>query len=180
MINTIDISILNYIASHLHTNLLDKIMPLITYLGDKGFIWILIAVILIISQKYRKVGFVLLGALLLSTMLGEGILKHIIRRLRPCATIPASKLLITKPLSFSFPSGHTTSSFAAASVLSKFIHKYKFAFFILASAIAFSRVYLYVHYPSDILGGIVLGLICAKITIFYYNKLNDKSIVKSN
>ena len=123
-----------------------------------------------INKKYRKIGFMALAALILSTILGEGILKHVVKRTRPCANITAVNLLITKPLSYSFPSGHTTSSFAVAGVLAKYFKEYAIEFFSLAILIAFSRLYLYVHYPTDVLAGIVLGLMCSMIIIYLFNK----------
>lgn len=104
----------------------------------------------------------------ISEILGEEILKHIFKRIRPSAV----NLLIAKPVSYSFPSGHATSSFAAAGVLVKYFKKYAFEFLSLASLIAFSRSYLYVHYLTDVLAGIVLGLICSAITIYLSNKVN--------
>ncbi|WP_309244991.1 phosphatase PAP2 family protein [Clostridium tagluense] len=147
-------------------------MVISTYLGNGGMIWIIISALLIISKKYRKIGFMAISALILSTILGDGILKHVVKRIRPSASIPAVNLLIVKPLSYSFPSGHTTSSFAVAGVLAKYFKDYTLEFFSLASLIAFSRLYLYVHYPTDVLAGIILGLICSGIIIYVFNKVS--------
>ena len=172
LIQKFDSSILLYIKDNMHGNIMDKIMVGITALGDNGVIWIIMAIILMISKKYRKIGFMALLALLLSTILGEGILKHVVHRIRPSADIPAVDLLIAKPLSYSFPSGHTTSSFAVAGVLAKYFKNYAIEFLSLASLIAFSRLYLYVHYPTDVLGGVLLGLICSGIIIYLFDKVN--------
>lgn len=169
LIQRFDSSILLYIKNNLHNPVMDKTMIIITSLGNGGGIWIIIAALLMINKKYRKIGFMALGALLLSTILGEGILKHLVQRIRPSADIPAVNLLIAKPLSYSFPSGHTTSSFAVAGVLAKYFKKYAVEFFSLAFLIAFSRLYLYVHYPTDVLAGMVLGLICSEIIIYLFN-----------
>ena len=171
LIQRFDSSILLYIKDNMHSPMMDRIMVIITTLGDGGVIWIIIAVPLIISKKYRKIGFMALGALTLSTILGEEILKHVVQRIRPSADISAANLLISNPLSYSFPSGHTTSSFAVAGVLAKYFKKYALVFFTLAAVIAFSRLYLYVHYPTDVLAGAVLGLICSGIVIYMFNKL---------
>ncbi len=165
LLQNIDNSILLFIKNNMHSNIMDKVMIAITALDNGGAIWIIIAVLLMINKKYRKISFVVLGALLLSAILGEGILKHVIQRIRPSADIPAINMLIAKPLSYSFPSGHTASSFAGAAVLSNYLKKYKLVFFGLASLIAFSRLYLYVHYPTDVLAGIILGLICSRVSI---------------
>lgn len=172
LIQNVDNSILLYIKNNMHGHMMDRAMVIVTSLGNKGFIWIIIAVLLIINKKYRKIGFIALGALILSTILGEGILKHVVQRIRPSADISAVNLLISKPLSYSFPSGHTASSFAVTGVLVKYFKKYAPGFWILASLIAFSRLYLYVHYPTDVLGGIILGLICSNVVIYVFSKFS--------
>lgn len=176
LIQRLDNSILFFINNNMHNPILDKVMVVFTSLGNNGFIWIIIALLLISKKKYRNIGVMVLGALLLGTILGDGILKPLFHRLRPSADIAPSKLLIVKPMSYSFPSGHTTSSFAAAGVLSKYLKKYAFEFFILASLIAFSRMYLFVHYPTDVLGGIFLGLVCSRIIIFLFSKIKNNKM----
>ena len=171
LVQKFDNSILFFIKANMHGHNMDKIMVVSTCLGDGGIIWIIISLILIINKKYRKIGFMALAALLLSTILGEGILKHVFQRIRP-SDIPAANLLITKPLSYSFPSGHTTTSFAVAGVLAKYLKNYALEFFTLASLIAFSRLYLYLHYPTDVLAGVVIGLICSRVIIYLSNKFN--------
>lgn len=173
LIQKFDRSILLYIKDNMHGPIMDKVMVISTYLGNRGLIWIVIIVSLMISKKYRKIGFIALLALILSTILGEGILKHLVKRIRPSANIPAGNLLIAKPLSYSFPSGHATSSFSVAGVLAKYFKKYAIEFFSLASLISFSRLYLYVHYPTDVLAGIVLGLICSGIIIYVFDKVSN-------
>lgn len=168
LIQKYDNFILLFIKNNMHSEIMDKFMVIITSLGNGGVIWIVTAVILMINKKHRRVGFMALGALLLCTMLGEGIIKHLVQRIRPSADIPAINLLIAKPLSYSFPSGHTASSFSVAGVLEKYFKNYAIELFTLASLIAFSRLYLYVHYPSDVLAGIVLGLICSRIIIYLF------------
>ena len=172
LIQRFDSSILLYIKDNMHGPIMDKVMVISTNIGDGGMIWLIIVALLMINKKYRKIGFMALAALILSTILGEGILKHVVRRIRPSADIPAVNLLIAKPLSYSFPSGHTASSFAVAGVLAKYFKDYALEFFSLASLIAFSRLYLYVHYPTDVLSGIVLGLICSGIIIYFFDKMN--------
>lgn len=164
-IQTIDNFILLFIKDNMHGAIMDKVMVIITYLGNGGMTWIIIAALLMINKKYRKIGFIALGALILSTILGEGILKHLVKRIRPSADIPAVNLLIAKPLSYSFPSGHTTSSFAVAGVLAKYFKKYALEIFSVAFLIAFSRLYLYVHYPTDVIAGIIIGILCSKLIL---------------
>lgn len=167
-IQNIDINILYFIQNHIQNKFLDPIMIFITSLGNLGFIWILISLLLIISKKYRKIGILTLSALILNTILGEGILKHIIERPRPFTTYENLHIIITKPSSYSMPSGHASASFAAAFMLSYFFKNIKGYIFALAALIAFSRLYLLVHYPSDVLCGILLGYISYLIVIKVY------------
>lgn len=174
LIQNIDNFILICIKNNMNSHIMDKAMTAITYLGNGGAVWILIAVLLIINKKYRKIGFIVLAALILSEVLGDVILKNVFQRIRPSANIPAANLLISKPLSYSFPSGHSASSFAAAGVLAKYFKKHAFVFLSLASLIAFSRLYLYVHYPTDVLAGVILGLICSKTVIHIFKRICKK------
>lgn len=154
----VELSILNWIQS-LRTPIGDFIVPLITKLGNMGMIWILLTVVLMIPKKTRRSGAILLAALCVDLILCNGILKNLIGRIRPCDVNSQVQLLIARPHDFSFPSGHTASSFAAVAALylagEKKLWKPALA---LAVLIAFSRLYLYVHYPTDIIGGVVVGL----------------------
>jgi len=172
LIQKFDSSMLLYIKDNMHGPIMDKVMVISTYIGNGGMVWIIIIALLMISKKYRQIGFMALAALILSIILGDVVLKNVVKRIRPSATIPAINILIAKPLSYSFPSGHTTSSFAVAGVLAKYFKDYALEFFSLSSLIAFSRLYLYVHYPTDVLAGIVLGLICSGIIIFLFDKVS--------
>lgn len=169
IIQNIDLMGLKFIQEFLHYPVLDKLMIFITTLGNGGGIWITVAVYLLLNKKYRKIGIMSIIALVLVTILGEGLMKHIVQRLRPFADYPTFQLIIAKSSLYSFPSGHTASSFAVAGVLSKEFKKYRVGIFSFASLIAFSRIYLFVHYPSDIVGGIILGLFSAWITYELFN-----------
>lgn len=150
-------------------------MILATYAGDKGFIWLLMASILLINRKTRYVGLLTLIVMIVTAIIGEGILKHIFLRQRPYDEFPFVDLLIGKYKSFSFPSGHAASSFASAYMLSKYLKKYALVFWSIAGLISFSRVYLFMHYPSDVLAGMLLGLICGiLISSIYEHKIKDK------
>ena len=172
LINVFDIGVIEFIQNNLHNPTMDKIMILITGLGDAGLIWILIGLALLISKKYRKVGFMVLGALALGAIIGEGILKNIIQRDRPFVSIEGIDMLIKAPTSYSFPSGHTTSSFAAAGVLSINFKNKSIYIFTLAMLIGFSRIYLGVHFPTDIFAAIILGLSCSYLSVFIGRKIS--------
>jgi len=155
--------ILNIIKRYVHNKYLDIIMPITTVMGNLGVIWILIAIILILDKPYRVVGNSIILTLIISTIVGEGIIKHIVRRVRPCNKLENINAISLKPKSYSFPSGHTLSSFAAAEMLSMYFTEYKLLFMLIAFLIALSRLYLYVHYPTDVISGIIIGVICSKI-----------------
>lgn len=174
ILESFDNAILLFINNMLHNPVLDKLMVFITSLGNLGLIWIAISLILISIKKYRTIGLISIGALIISSILGEGILKHLIQRPRPNGEINGITMLISKPITYSFPSGHTSSSFAAALVLSRYFKKFSWIFWGLAVAIAFSRLYLYVHFPSDILGGAILGLISGGIAIKISERIKEK------
>ena len=137
----------------------DVLMPFITSFGNGGVIWIVLTVILLLIPKTRKTGLILGAALILDGILCNLLLKNLVRRIRPCDIKDAVRLLIPYPSDYSFPSGHTAVSFAAASALYFAGEKYLWkAALVLAAFIAFSRMYLYVHYPTDVLGGVLVGI----------------------
>lgn len=173
--NTLDRNILDFIQRNMRNSFVDSIMPFITALGDAGIVWIILCIILLITKKYRKAGIVCALSLIITAILGEGIIKNIIQRARPFMSDENLVLLIAKPKTFSFPSGHTASSFAAAAALAGYIKPYGKLFFIPAALIAFSRLYLYVHFPSDVIAGIILGIVGFKLAETLYNKvINSK------
>ncbi len=170
----IDKGITDAIHFGLQNKIFDTMMPFITRLGDAGFIWIAISIILICTKKYRKVGITSLLAISIGTILTEGVIKHLVERVRPIIAYPIDNPLIKLPISFSFPSGHTASSIAVAYVLSTYIKRYKFYFISLAILIGFSIIYLYVHYFSDVLGGAVVGLVSGILAVYIMGKINKQ------
>lgn len=157
VITEIDFKILDYIHSHMSCGVLDFIMPKITFLGNAGLIWIIAAIIMLIIKKYRRNGGELAVSLIGCVLIGNLLLKNLVARARPCWINEAVNMLIAVPQDYSFPSGHTMSSFAAAAVIMHMNRKLGVAAYVLASLIAFSRLYLYVHFPTDIIAGAVIG-----------------------
>lgn len=155
---TLELNILDWIQT-LHTSAGDSLMVFITNLGNSGFIWILLDILLLIFPKTRRVGAAMAFALILELILCNGVLKPLVGRTRPFDINTDVALLISPPADFSFPSGHTASGFAAASALCFAKSRLRFPALILAALIAFSRLYLYVHFPSDVLAGILLGVL---------------------
>ena len=154
-----ELSFLDNIQSYLRCDFLDAVMPVITTLGNGGVIWIVCAVVLLLIPKTRKIGVVLAVSLAIEALCCNVILKPLAARIRPFDMNTAVQLLISPPTDFSFPSGHTGAAFAAASALFFCKNRLWIAALVLAILIAFSRLYLYVHYPTDVLGGILLGIL---------------------
>lgn len=164
-INKFDNYILCTIKKYVQNKYLDILMPIITSMGNLGVIWIMIAIIILLDSKHRLAGYMVIFTLIISTIIGEGIIKNIVRRVRPCNKYNNVRLLISRPISYSFPSGHTLSSFAVAEVLSMNYAQYRFIFMGIAVLIALSRLYLHVHYPTDVLASIILGTLCSKVIL---------------
>ncbi len=169
-IQSLDWQILHFIRDSLACPFLDFIMPKLTLLGDKGIVWIAISLVLLCTKKYRKCGVLCLCGMLAGLLIGNVALKNLIARPRPC-WIENVGLLVKNPTDFSFPSGHTLSSVISAVILT--LANKRFAFFAvpLAVIIAFSRLYLYVHFPSDVLFGALLGVAIGFSTWFFGKKI---------
>ncbi|MBP3305477.1 MAG: phosphatase PAP2 family protein [Oscillospiraceae bacterium] len=158
-----DLPILDWIAANLRCAFLDAVMPVITLLGDGGVFWILVAVALLFFPKYRKIGLGMGAALILGVLVCNVTMKPLLARIRPYDYQLAHygrtiELLISAQHDFSFPSGHTLASFEAATVLAIHNRKVGIPALILACLIAFSRLYLYVHYPTDVLFAVAMGI----------------------
>ena len=170
-----DLPILEWIAANLYCPFLDNVMPLITLLGDAGIFWIAIAAICLFFPKYRKMGLSMGVSLIIGLLLCNVTLKPLVQRIRPYdyqlehfgKTV---QLLIAAQHDFSFPSGHTIASFEAATAIMLYNRKLGIPAMFLAVLIAFSRLYLYVHYPTDVLASVVLGIGIAFLGTFLVKK----------
>lgn len=166
-----ELGILDWIAAHCQNSLLDAIMPFLTSLGDGGMIWIALGVLILLFHRgQRATGLQVLLALLLSLLVCNLLLKNMVDRIRPCDLNTAVELLIPRPGDPSFPSGHTSASFAAVTVLFLCRWKGRWPALILAALIAFSRLYLYVHFPTDVLGGLAAGVFCGWLAVVLWRK----------
>ena len=176
---SIDFEILDFIQQNMKSDAGDVIMAFITRLGDAGLIWMALALVLVLIPRTRKAGVMVFMALVLDALLCNVVAKPLVARVRPYDIRTDIEILVRRPADFSFPSGHTAASFAAASALYfarldwKWIWRAATA---LAVAIAFSRLYLYVHYPTDVLGGALLGVLCGWLGSAVTSRLYSRGI----
>lgn len=159
-ITALDLSILDFIHNTLSNPVMDIIMTCLTYSIEFGAMAILVFIIMMCIKNMRKTGFAVMGATLSVMLFGELIIKHLVARPRPFVINGAIELIIKAPSGFSFPSSHTATCFAMATTIYLFHKRLGVVAYVYASLVAFSRMYLYVHYPSDIIGGIALGIGC--------------------
>ena len=152
-----------YFLQDLHTPLLDSIMLFFTKMGNIGMPWLALAAVFLCFKKTRKWGVAILGSLLLKELIGNLILKNLIARSRPCWIDTTIPLLVSSPSSYSFPSGHTFDAIAASVSLYLYNKKAGIAAIIVGLIISFSRMYLFVHFPTDVLASVVLGIAVALI-----------------
>ena len=178
VLNQLDGQLLLWVQEYIRHPALTGFFKFITSLGDAGIIWIAISIALLIPKKTRHIGCMSLMALLCSLIINNFIIKNIVARPRPYVTLSDLTILIAKPSEFSFPSGHTASSFAAACVFFRHLKKkYGIPLLILAILIALSRIYVGVHYPGDVLAGVISGILLSYLGEFIVKKFGRKHAV---
>ena len=149
----------------LRTPAADRIMQFITSLGDGGFLAILACLVLILIPRFRKTGLTASLSLALDYLFLNLILKNLVARVRPYVLIEKLHLIAKEPSDYSFPSGHSGAAFAVASVLFLCMpRKVGIPAMALAALIAFSRLYLGAHFPTDVIGGVLLGCLTGWIS----------------
>lgn len=174
IITNLDWAVLHWIRDTLNCPALDYVMPKITSLGDKGIVWILTAFLLLCIKKYRRYGITLVIGLAAGVLFGNVFLKNLFERSRPNWIEHTITLLIANPTDFSFPSGHTLSSAIAATILTMSNRKFGYIAIPLACLIAFSRLYLFVHFPSDVLGAALIGSLIGAMVFIAVKRMSPK------
>ena len=174
-----EIQILNFIQEHIRCGFLDAAMPVITHLGSKGILWIVTGLILAFFPKTRRAGLTLLAAVAINGIVCNLALKPIVARTRPFAISTDIKLLIKAPGDYSFPSGHTATACAMGfTALRELRKRYSIPIFIIGLLVSLSRLYLGMHYPTDVIIGILLGLFSCCLAERLMWRLQDKSLLK--
>lgn len=179
-ITKVDFMILDWIQAHLRCELLDRLLPMITFLGNKGWFFIVIAVIMIAIPKTRRWGAWLASALSLGLVFCNMLIKNMVERIRPYDRVGDITLLVEKLNDYSFPSGHTVVAFEFFTVILLMPVKkvYKVLAGVVAFTMAFSRLYLYVHFPSDVLAGMLLGSLFGVMGMRIVEMISEERIQK--
>lgn len=174
-LNQIEVGWLHALQDAVGCAFLDFVMPLITSLSNTGIFWIILAVILLFFKKTRRAGMTMGLALIFGLLLCNLTLKPLTARIRPYIFDPSIQLIVGPESEFSFPSGHTISAFEGAVGLWIHHRKAGWACIVLAALIGFSRLYLMVHYPTDVIAGMLLGIVLAFIASWCINRVIEKT-----
>lgn len=158
-ITDFDISVLMFIREHIAGEPLDYLMRALTFISDNGLIWIALALLLLCFPRWRVTGLKLILGLAIFHLVCNLGLKLLIQRARPFTLVEGLKLLIEAPTDYSFPSGHTMSSAMCAVILLHDDRRIGIPASVLAFAIGCSRLYMFVHFPTDVLAGALLGIL---------------------
>lgn len=164
-----ELQILHWINDH-HQVWLTPIMKFFTDFGEMGIGWIVIAILCLAFKRTRKLGLTLVLALIMMYIIGELTLKPLVARARPCQIDTSVSMLIPCPKQFSFPSGHSYASFASSMVIYLYHKRWGLLAFAVAIIVAMSRLYFFVHFPTDILAGALLGIATGFVAMKIMNR----------
>ena len=168
--------ILLWIQEYIRMDFLTPIVTFITHLGDAGWFWILLTILLLVIPKSRRTGIVMAVSLVINALVTNVVLKNLFARTRPYEVVEGLERIVEEQVDFSFPSGHTACSFAAAVVICKLCPKrYGIPAMVLAVLIALSRLYVGVHFPTDVIGGAVFGTAAALLACWIDKKWQERA-----
>ena len=174
IIQTLDYELLLMISNRWRGGMSDTFWTIVTSLGNAGALWIVLGIVLLFFRKTRRAGIAMLIALTFALVVGNLCIKQIVMRPRPFVTYKNLIALVDPGDQWSFPSGHTLSSFAAATALWFFHRKTGFLALIVAALIGLSRLYACVHYPTDVLAGMLIGIVCGLVAAWLADRLCDR------
>ena len=165
-----EVSLLNWFQN-LHTPTGDRFWSIMTLFGAKGLFWAVLSLVILLTVKDKRVGWTLVGALVIDVLICNVILKNVVQRNRPFWIFPDVPLVdgVAVPDDYSFPSGHTAASFAVASAIFSKNKKWGVPALVLAALIGISRMYLFVHFPTDVIAGVFIGIIAAICSFYIVN-----------
>ncbi len=177
ILQAIDVSLFRSLNGGLANPVFDLLMPFLTDLNKQKIVLVLVAVIILWmlvkgDRSIRWAAVLLIVTIAVSDQLSSSVIKHWFERPRPCHMLANVRLLVDCGSGFSFPSSHAVNNFAGALVLAWFIPRGVWWFFGFAAVVAFSRIYVGVHYPLDILGGAVIGLVCGGLVLVLFHALD--------
>ena len=169
-----EFGLLYFVQENLRFEWLTPIMKFFSLIGDNGLVWIAFTVVLLILKRTRRIGAMCSISLIFDVLLVNCLLKNLFARVRPYDTFTELKLLVDIQHDWSFPSGHSAAAFATCIVLLKVApKKLSIPSLVVAILIAFSRIYVCVHYPTDVIGGILIGIFCAEFAVWVYRKIEN-------
>ncbi|GHU81932.1 phosphatase PAP2 family protein [Clostridia bacterium] len=169
-IQYLDDSFINWVG-RLHRPILNRFMIIISSLGNGGLIWFMLCVPFMILKTWRITGINIMIGLVVAHISGEIIIKHLVCRVRPCHKLEDEELIVKRPQYYSFPSGHTTASFSVFVVMLCRCFPVAMPVLVLALLMGFSRIYLRVHYLTDVVCGMVLGMLCGFLSVEIFKHL---------
>lgn len=163
--------VLLWIQEHMRNDFLTPVLTFLTHLGDHGYFWIALTILFLLLKKTKKVGGLMTCSLLLNTLVNNVLLKNLVARTRPYEVVDGLHRIIEAQSDYSFPSGHTGSAFAVAVVVFLMCpRKIGVPVLVFAFVIAFSRLYVGVHFPTDVLGGALIGAVIAYLVCAVYRR----------
>lgn len=168
-----DFAILDALQT-IHNPFLNIFLGLFSYIGEGGILWIALSILCTIIKKTRAMGYAMMLSLSYVGIFNELLIKNIIKRERPFTLRPEIDVIVYRPSSYSFPSGHTCTSFACSTAIFCFNKKLGVAAYIVSALIGFSRNYFFVHFPTDVLCGMLEGIILGILASLIVKRISEK------